>query len=91
MKRPTDSKLHPTMKPVEICERAIINSSRERDNVLDLFLGSGSTLIACEKTNRVCYGMEIDPIYIDVIISRYCQFTGNNKIKLNGKEIEWEN
>lgn len=70
MKRPTDSKLHPTMKPIELCSRAITNSSKERDIVLDLFLGSGSTLIACEKTNRICYGMELDPKYVDVIIKR---------------------
>ena len=88
--KPHQSKLHPTMKPVEILEKIITNSSKQEDNVLDLFLGSGSTLIACEKTNRVCYGVEIDPQYIDVIVSRYCQFTGNNKIKLNGNEITWE-
>ena len=76
MKRPSDSKLHPTMKPIEVCARAIMNSSRERDIVLDLFLGSGSTLIACEKTNRICYGMEIDPKYVDTIIARWEQYTG---------------
>ena len=78
--RPHDSKLHPTMKPVELCEKAIKNSSQWDDIVLDLFLGSGSTLIACEKTNRICYGMEIDPHYCDVIIQRYEEFTGNKAI-----------
>jgi DNA modification methylase len=82
MKRPTDSKLHPTMKPVEVCVRAITNSSRERDIVLDLFLGSGSTLIAAEKTKRVCYGMEIDPKYCDVIIKRYEEYSGKKAEKI---------
>ena len=89
-KRPTDSKLHPTMKPVELCSRAIINSSKERDIVLDLFLGSGSTLIAAEKTRRVCYGMELDPQYVDVIVQRWVDYTGITKIKRNGQEIEWK-
>lgn len=74
--RPLNSKLHPTMKPVELCEKAILNSSKWNDIVLDLFLGSGSTLIACEKTNRICYGMEIDPKYCDVIVNRWEDFTG---------------
>lgn len=90
LKRPSDSKLHPTMKPIELCSKAIVNSSKERDIILDLFLGSGSTLIAAEKTNRVCYGIELDPKYIDVIVQRYVDYTGNNKIKLNGKEIVWQ-
>lgn len=74
--RPHNSKLHPTMKPVELCEKAIKNSSNRDDVVMDLFLGSGSTLIACEKSNRICYGMEIDPKYCDVIIKRWEDFTG---------------
>ena len=90
LKRPSDSKLHPTMKPIELCSKAIINSSKERDIVLDLFLGSGSTLIAAEKTGRYCYGIELDPKYIDVIVQRYVDYTGNNKIKKNGKEITWK-
>jgi len=80
---------HPTQKPVNLCLRAIKNSSKNEDIIMDLFLGSGSTLIACEKTNRICYGMEIDPKYIDVVVQRYVDYTGNNKIKLNGKEIIW--
>jgi len=74
--RPLDSKLHPTMKPVELCERGIKNSSKHGDIVLDLFGGSGSTLIACEQTNRKCYMMEIDPHYCDVIIQRWENYTG---------------
>lgn len=53
--------LHPTMKPVALVERAIKNSSKKDDIVLDLFLGSGTTLIAAQKTNRICYGVELDP------------------------------
>lgn len=83
--RPLNSKLHPTMKPVEVCERAILNSSQWDDIVLDLFLGSGSTLIACEKTNRICYGMEIDPKYVDVIIKRWEEYTGKKAELINGK------
>ena len=70
------------MKPVELIENAILNSSQRNELVLDLFLGSGSTIIACEKTNRICYGMEIDPLYIDVIVKRYEDYTGNKGIKL---------
>ena len=58
------------MKPVSLVIEAITNSSNQGDIVLDTFLGSGSTLIACEKTNRICYGMELDPKYVDVIIKR---------------------
>lgn len=64
------------MKPVELCERVILNSSKRNDIVLDLFMGSGSTLIACEKQNRICYGMEIDPKFCDVIIKRWEDYTG---------------
>jgi len=75
-------KLHPTMKPVALVINAILNSSVRDSICLDLFLGSGSTLIACEKTNRICYGMEIDPHYCDVIIARYEKFTGKTASKL---------
>jgi DNA modification methylase len=74
--KPLKNDLHPTMKPVDLCGEAILNSSKQNQVVLDLFLGSGSTLIACEKTNRRCFGMEIDAHYCDVIISRWEQFTG---------------
>jgi DNA modification methylase len=73
--RPTDSKLHPTMKPIELCARGIKNSSTTNNVVLDLFGGSGSTLIACEQTNRICYMMEIDCHYSSVIIDRWEKFT----------------
>jgi DNA modification methylase len=68
--------LHPTMKPIPLIENAIKNSSKLNMLVLDLFLGSGSTLIAAEKLNRKCYGMELDEKYCDVIINRWEQFTG---------------
>lgn len=81
---------HTTPKPIEIVIKAVANSSKGDDIVLDLFLGSGSTLIASEKTGRICYGMELDPKYVDVIVQRYVDYTGNEKIKLNGKEILWQ-
>lgn len=81
--------VHPTQKPVELIVKAIHNSSKQGDIVLDTFLGSGSTLIACEKSNRDCYGMELDPKYIDVIVERYLNYTDNKTIILNGKEITW--
>ena len=74
--RPADSPLHPTMKPLALVERAIDNSSRAGDVVLDLFLGSGTTLIAAERTGRVCYGMELDPHYAQVAVLRWQAFTG---------------
>lgn len=73
---------HPTQKPTELCKRALKNSSRENDIVLDCYLGSGSTLIACEQTGRICYGMELDPRYIDVIIQRWENYTGKKAKKL---------
>ena len=76
--------LHPTMKPVELCEHSIAHSSNIGSKVLDLFGGSGSTLIACEKTNRKCYMMEIDPHYCDVILSRWEKYTGK-EAKLDGR------
>jgi DNA modification methylase len=67
---------HATIKPIALCELAIKSSSRESDIVLDLFGGSGSTLIACEQTNRICHMMELSEGYMDVIISRWEQLTG---------------
>ena len=79
--RPAESPLHPTMKPLELVERAIENSSQSGDSVLDLFLGSGSTLIASERTGRVCRGMELDPRYVDVAVARWESFTGQKAKK----------
>ena len=69
-----NSFLHPTQKPIALIKKALLNSSRQNDNIADLFGGSGSTLIACEQTNRVCFMMEIEPIYCDVIRKRYQNF-----------------
>lgn len=75
-KKPTKSDLHPTMKPIPLIARQIKNSSRTGENVLDLFGGSGSTLMACEQLGRRCFMMEYDPHYADVIIKRWEDYTG---------------
>jgi len=72
---------HPTQKPVELSKFAILHHSDNADIVTDLFTGSGSTLIACEKTNRKCYGMELDPHYCDVIVKRWEEYTGKKAHK----------
>lgn len=77
------NKLHPTTKPVELIENALLNSTNINNNIIDPFGGSGSTLIACEKLNRKCFMMEIDPHYCDVIIKRWEQYTGKKVSKLN--------
>lgn len=74
--KPVKNDLHPTMKPVELVERAIRNSSKTRDIVLDLFGGSGTTLIAAEKTQRRARLVELDPKYVDVIVKRWQDYTG---------------
>jgi DNA modification methylase len=76
IERPSASEAHPTMKPLSLIERAIENSSRPGDLIADLFLGSGSTLIAAERTGRVCYGSEIDPNYASIVLARWEAFTG---------------
>jgi DNA modification methylase len=75
-KKPAANRLHPTMKPVELIERALVNSSKAGDLVLDLFGGSGSTMIACEKMARSSRLLELDPKYCDVIVKRWQDFTG---------------
>ena len=82
--RPAEAPLHPTMKPLALMERAIGNSSRPGDLVLDLFLGSGSTLIAAERTGRVCAGLELDPLYGDVALARWEAFTGRIAERVDG-------
>jgi DNA modification methylase len=74
--KPVKNDLHPTMKPVELVERAIRNSSKTRDIVLDLFGGSGTTLIAAQKTQRRARLVELDPKYVDVIVKRWQDYTG---------------
>ena len=76
IERPSESEAHPTMKPLPLIEKAIENSSSTRDVVLDLFLGSGSTLIACERTGRVCFGTEVDQHYGSLVLARWEAFTG---------------
>lgn len=81
--RPSRNAEHPTMKPIALCAKAIMNSSRPGALVIDFFGGSGSTLIAADETDRTCYTMELDPRYVDVIRKRY-------HIKATGSEEGWE-
>ena len=76
--RPKSSKEHPTMKPVALMAYPIQNSCMSNCIVLDPFLGSGSTLIACEETNRICYGIELDEKFVDVIVRRYIEYVGGS-------------
>lgn len=82
--RPSKNTDHPTMKPIKLIGRLIRNSSKPGEKVLDLFGGSGSTLIASEELDRKCYMMEYDPKYVDVIINRWEEFTGQKAEKING-------
>ena len=84
--KPSRSELHPTMKPVALIERQIENSSKEGEIVLDLFGGSGTTLIACENKHRKCRMMEFDEHYADVIIKRWEEHTGRKAVKLDGNK-----
>ena len=78
------NRVHPTQKPVKLFQEIIkkFDKNNEFNDVLDLFGGSGSTLIACEQLNRKCYMMELDPRYVDVIIKRWEDYTGNKAVKL---------
>ena len=82
---------HPTQKPVRLAERAIKRHSERGFIILDTFGGSGSTLIACEQLNRRCYMMELDPIYCDVIVNRWTNYTKNRNIIKNNQSITWDN
>jgi len=92
IKRTKKNILHPTMKPIPLCKKAIEDGSKRDNKVLDFFLGSGSTLIACEKTKRKCYGIELDEHYCDVIVQRYINYCKiNNKpysVKRNGEKCD---
>lgn len=77
------TRVHPTQKPIKLCTDIINDYSSDNEVILDLFGGSGSTLIACEQLNRNCYMMELDPHYIDVIIQSWENFTGKKAVKLN--------
>jgi len=86
--KPQRSELHPTMKPVSLVQNGIKNSSKHGDIVLDPFLGAGSTLIACERMGRTCYGLELSEAYCDVIIRRYREYTQNEPIhESTGKKL----
>ena len=74
--KPHANELHPTRKPVALVERAVLNSSRRRETVLDPFAGSGSTLIACGKAGRQALLIKIEPAYCDVVVRRWQEFTG---------------
>ena len=86
-KKPKRNDIHPTMKPVELMEYQILNNTKGMDIVLDLFGGSGSTMIACEKLGRKSRLMELDPKYCDVIVKRWEEFTGGKAKLLNSQDI----
>lgn len=92
--KPSVNKIHPTMKPVELWERQIENSSRPGENVLDSFGGSGTTIIACEKQGRTGFASELDPKYANAIILRYINLHGNSKdvrlLKPDGTEVPYD-
>lgn len=81
--KPMANRLHPTMKPIKLISRFIVNSSRRGDIVADIFGGSGSTMIACEQLGRRCRMLELDPHYCDVIIDRWEKFTGQKARKVD--------
>ena len=91
--RPTQSRLHPTMKPIPLLAYPIKNSSAPNAVVLDTFGGSGSTLIACDETDRICYTMELDPKYASVIVQRYVDKVGSAaevKVMRDGVELTYD-
>jgi len=86
--RPHKSEFHPTMKPISLCSLGIRNSSAKGQTVFDPFLGSGSTLLACEQLDRICYGMELEPKYCDVIVNRWENLTGQKVERISvGKDL----
>lgn len=85
--RPSRSEEHPTMKPIPLCSKPLENSSKQGDVILDVFLGSGSTMVAAHQLKRKCYGMELDPKYCQVIIDRMKKLDSNLVIKRNGVKI----
>ncbi len=87
--RPNRNDIHPTMKPAALFEYLIKNSSRRGEIVFDAFMGSGTTIIACEKTNRKAVGIEYDERYCQAIVQRWCDYTGNDEIAINGRKVKW--
>jgi len=88
--RTQKNELHPTMKPIPLCEKAINDASKINDIVFDLFLGSGSTMVASHQLKRKCYGIELDPKYCDVIVKRMATLDSSITIKRNGEPIKKE-
>ena len=86
--RPKKSQDHPTMKPIELVAKAVQHASRKHDCILDLFLGSGTTMVAAHQLSRRCYGMEIDPKYCQVIVDRMIALDPSLEVKRNGKPYE---
>ena len=86
----TSTYVHPTQKPLRLAERGLKKNSELEDIVIDLFGGSGSTLMACDQMKRKARLMELDPKYCDVIVTRYFKHTGNNEVVLNGEKILWQ-
>jgi site-specific DNA-methyltransferase (adenine-specific) len=87
--RPSRNDIHPTMKPVDLIEYTICNNTKGKDLVLDIFLGGGSTLIACETSGRKCRGVELDPKYVQAVIQRWCDLTKRDDIVINEKQSSW--
>lgn len=85
-----NAKIHNATYPVELPLTFLKHAYQEGSKVLDLFAGTGTTMIACEKLGMNCYMVDIEPVYIDVIVQRYVDYTGNENIKLNGEDIIWK-
>ena len=81
---------HTALFPLELARRCFLAYSKKGTICFEPFCGGGTALIAAEKTGRACYGMELDPGYCDIIVSRYVNLTGDNKVVLNGKKVKWE-
>lgn len=88
LKKESQNKLHPTQKPIPLAERALKNSSKASDIIYDCFLGGGTTMVAAHQLNRICYGMELDPKYCQVIIDRMQKLDPSLEIKINGKQYK---
>ena len=88
LKNDSKNKLHPTQKPIPLAERALKNSSKIGNIIFDCFLGGGTTMIAAHQLDRICYGMEIDPKYCQVIIDRMQKLDPSLEIKINGKQYK---
>lgn len=91
--KPKKNDVHPTMKPIPLIAYCIMNSSMSNTLVVDPFLGSGTTMMACQQSDRTCYGLELDPKYCDVIVNRYIELTGSSDgifVERNGQKLSYE-